>query len=69
MINKKKFFKCYEKRANQGDRYAQHCLGYCYDEGIGVEMNLEEAFKWFEESANQGNLDAQYYLAIRRNRN
>ena len=29
MINKKKFFKWYEKRANQVDRYAQNCLGYC----------------------------------------
>ena len=63
MINQEEL-KLYEKSANQGNHYAQYNLAVCYDKGIGVEINKEEAFKWFEKSANQGNSDAKAFLAI-----
>ena len=32
----------------------QMWLGYCYDNGYGVEKNLKEAFKWCEKAALKG---------------
>jgi TPR repeat protein len=38
---------------------AQHNLGYCYFNGIGVAKNLDEAVKWFRKAADQGYVKAQ----------
>ena len=49
----------YCKAAEQGDAQAQYNLGVCYEKGIGVTKNPEEARKWFREAAEQG-----YKLAV-----
>lgn len=53
----------FEKAAQQGDKYAQYNLGVCYETGMGVDENLEEAFIWYQKSANQGLPVAQKKLA------
>lgn len=36
------------------DEEAQNALGLCYEEGLGVEKNYEEAFKWFSLAVKNG---------------
>ena len=55
-------FKLITSPANQGNAYAQYCLGFLYYNGQGVAENYSEAVKWFTLSANQGNAYAQYML-------
>ena len=42
------------KAAEYGDEEAQNALGLCYEEGIGVEKNYEEAYKWFSLAVKNG---------------
>ena len=42
------------KAANSGDEESQNALGLCYEEGIGVEINNEEAFKWYSLAVKNG---------------
>jgi hypothetical protein len=53
--------------ADKGFPDAQYNLGTMYDNGDGVEVNLQEAAEWFRKSADQGYGEAQrcvgvYYL-------
>lgn len=41
---------------------AQCNLGICYENGDGVEKNLEETVKWYTKAANQEYARAQYLL-------
>ena len=61
----KKAVKWFRKAAEQGYAAAQFNLGYCYDEGQGVEQNYEEAVKWYRLAAEQGNAAAQCSLGYR----
>ena len=36
---------------------AQLNLGVCYDNGIGVAKDFEEAVKWYRQAADQGHAD------------
>ena len=57
-----KNFDWFHKRAEQGHAVAQYNLGYFYENGQGVAMNLDLAFHWFQKSAEQGHAVAQYNL-------
>ena len=48
--------------AEQGDAYAQACLGICYYRGTGVEQNYGEAVNWCRKAAERGDADAQAVL-------
>ena len=50
--------------ANKGDANAQFNLGRCYDKGVGVEQDYNEATKWFTKAAEQGNVKAQGILGF-----
>ncbi len=39
---------------------AQYNLGLCFENGNGIEKNLESATQWFGNAARQGHVDAQY---------
>ena len=54
----------YRLAAERGYPPAQNKLGVCYEEGCGVEKNVEEAVRLFREAASQGNLNAQYNLGV-----
>ena len=48
--------------AEQGLSFAQDKLGYMYQYGIGVSLNIENAAKWYKRAALQGNGNAQTNL-------
>ena len=38
---------------------AQHFVGWCYEQGIAVESNPEQAFHWWQKAAEQGIAESQ----------
>jgi hypothetical protein len=56
--------KWYLKSAEQGYAEAQHDLGYCYQEGVGISHDSKEAVKWYRKAAEQGFVEAQFELAL-----
>ena len=56
------------KSAEQGDVLAQNNVGVCYEEGIGVPVNVVKAIKWYSLAESQGDQYAHEALArIERN--
>lgn len=53
---------CYVAQASLPN--AQHCLGCCYSEGLGVEKDPNLAFMYYKMSADQGYSMSQYTVAI-----
>ena len=43
---------------------SQNSLGWMYENGQGVEKDLEEAVKWYRKAADQGNAYAQYNVGV-----
>ena len=39
-------------------------MALCYENGHGVEQNLNEAIKLYQQSAEKGNAKAQYKMGI-----
>lgn len=58
----KEAFRLFKKYAEQGDSYAQHCLGFFYLDGQCVRKNHDTAVKWFTKAAEQGHEEAQFKL-------
>lgn len=48
-------FEFQQKLAKKGDPQAQYKLGYIYENGQGVKVDLDEATKWYKKSAAQNN--------------
>jgi len=48
--------------AEQGDQYAQCCLGDMYWRGLGTREDARRAHDWFLKAAEQGNVNAEYSL-------
>jgi TPR repeat protein len=40
-----------------------YCLGYLYQHGFGVDLNLKEAFRWHDQGARGGNVSSMQALA------
>lgn len=53
---------CFKKAAQEGDVEAMFWLGYCYNNGCGVQKDRNKAVLWYEQAANYGNADAQCNL-------
>ena len=53
-----------EKAAAQGEEASQTRLGMMYNDGLGVERDLERAVQWWQQAARQGNRAAQYLLGV-----
>lgn len=49
--------------AEQGDPDAQYALGWMYESGQGVAINLNQAIHWYKQAASQDYVTAQYVLA------
>jgi TPR repeat protein len=43
---------------------AKFQLGYCYDEGIGTDINKVKAFELYTVAAEKGNNEALYNLSF-----
>ena len=48
--------------AEKGIPPAERLVGICYEEGIGVEKDLNETVRWWRKAAEQGYADAQCNL-------
>lgn len=59
----KEMIKLYSQAAQSGYAEAQNALGLCYEEGIGVEKNIEKAIELYKISSAKGYSSAQYRLA------
>lgn len=42
-----------KNKAEQGNAEAQYNLGICYDNGYGIEKNIEEAVKWYRKAVSK----------------
>ncbi|MDH5571124.1 MAG: sel1 repeat family protein [Gammaproteobacteria bacterium] len=49
-----RIFKLQERLAKKGNHLAQFKLGTLYEQGVGVEADIDEALDWYQKSANQG---------------
>lgn len=47
---------------SKGSLLAQFALGYCYENGIGLNKSIQEAVKYYRESAQRGNQFAYQQL-------
>ena len=54
--------KCFLKAAEQDDADAQYSLGKAYENGEGVETNIEKAMKWYRGAAGQSHKGAQRWF-------
>lgn len=50
--------------ANDGDVPAQYFVGKCYEYGVGVKKDINEARKWFERAMGNGYVEAYIKLKI-----
>ena len=54
-----------EMEANNGKVRAMFNLGWCYQNGVGVEQSAEQAVKWYQKAADLNNTDAMFKLGVR----
>lgn len=52
----------FQKSAEQGNSIALYNLATCFEEGTGVEQNLEKAIAFYKEAANKGHKTAKEKL-------
>jgi uncharacterized protein len=52
------------KKAEEGDVEAQTLLGECYDSGLGLKKDHEEAVRWFRKAADRGDGPAMNSLGV-----
>lgn len=50
--------------AEKGSAKAHYKLGWCYEYGNGVELNIEKAIEWYQKAAKQGYTEAQCHLGF-----
>ena len=53
----------FKKAADKGFTIAINNLGVCYELGLGVDKNVDEAQKLYQEGADKNYLQATYNLA------
>ncbi len=58
-----KRFAVWREAAEKGLVEGQHLLGRCYQEGVGVVINVNEAVRWYRKAAEQGFPVSQHNLA------
>lgn len=52
----------FQQAAREGNVNGQYSLGLMYQDGIGVEQDLEQAQKYFAQAAKQGSKQAKTHL-------
>ena len=53
----------YKKAADKGDADAMCCIGYLYDQGLGVAQDYTQAMEWYKKAADKGDATAIYCIA------
>src|SRR5262245_54123378 len=54
----------WREAAEAGVGGAQWRLGSCYEDGVGVEQDVDEAVRWYRKAAEQGDPRGQTNLGI-----
>jgi len=49
----KEALRLYQLASQQGNPWAQTCLGQCYQYGYGVNVNRQEAIRYYKLAADQ----------------
>ncbi|MBO4926669.1 MAG: sel1 repeat family protein [Clostridiales bacterium] len=57
-----KSFQMFRESAEAGHPFACFSLGRCYENGMGVEKDLEKAYEWYRKAAAAGDVNA--WLAL-----
>lgn len=52
----------FRSAAARGEPMAQYQLGVLYQQGLGLDMDHDQAALWYRRAAEQGNVDAQFNL-------
>ncbi len=52
----------FEKAAAQGHLQACYCVGSCYENGMGVPVDIDKAILWYKKAAIKGELSSQIRL-------
>lgn len=60
--DKNRAVQLYREAASNGNVLAQYRLAYCYENGDGVQMNLNEARKWYATAAANGHSGSEFKL-------
>lgn len=55
-------FQAFYQAAQEGDPRAQLQVGFCYEEGLGVQKDYSHAAQWYEQAAKNGNSQAMKNL-------
>ncbi|KAI9598655.1 hypothetical protein BDF19DRAFT_382249 [Syncephalis fuscata] len=53
---------CYRAANDHHLPKAEYAVGYYYEVGIGVDIDMAEAMRWYEKAASHGSRDAQFRL-------
>ena len=61
---KHKGFEWFYQAAKSNHREAQYYTGLCYQQGIGVEKDIELAIYWYQQAALKNEKNALYHLAM-----
>ena len=59
-----KLIKSFDDIAERNNSYAQLCLGYIYEAGIGVKQDYKMTFKYMLKASEQDNVTALYELGM-----
>ena len=58
-----KAFRLFQEAAQMGDAEAQCCLGCCYRNGYGIQVDHKQARYWYDKSSSNGCLRALFHVA------
>lgn len=58
-----KTFAMFKESAEAGHPFSCFNLGRCYENGAGVEKDLEQAYEWYRKAASSGDVNAWMALA------
>ncbi len=55
-------FRLFRLSAGQNNTIALKWLGFCYEHGVGTDIDLERALRWYKLAAAQGDEEGKRYL-------
>ena len=58
----KQAFQMLKKKAEKGEAFDQEKLGYYYEYGFGVPIDINKALEWYQKAGERGNIKAQVSL-------
>eukprot|EP01040_Poterioochromonas_malhamensis_P012475 gene12475-13648_t len=59
-----KSFQYYYRGAENGHPAAQYKLALCYEQGIGIPANVDEALLWYRRSAREGHVPSKIKVVL-----